>query len=158
MRALLMSVCLASVMAGAAFAQTPAPQTTAPAATPAPVQCVGAEGVVYFDLGSSRLNEASQNSLRDLANARQNGCTSQITLTGHTDASGSVARNQRLAQMRADAVKAHLVTLGVPQEEIAIAAAAESAPQSATDDRLNRRVTAVLTATPTPPVAATPAG
>jgi outer membrane protein OmpA-like peptidoglycan-associated protein len=50
-------------------------------------------------------------------------------------------------------VKRQLVSLGVPQEEIAIAAAAESAPQSESDDRLNRRVTVVLAASPTAPPA-----
>jgi OmpA-OmpF porin, OOP family len=155
MRTFLFSVCAGSLLVGAAMAQTTSQPAAPPAeaATPAPVQCVGAEGVVYFDLGSTALNAESEASLRDVANARRDGCTSQITLTGHTDATGSVARNRQLAQRRAEVVKRQLVSLGVPQEEIAIAAAAESAPQSESDDRLNRRVTVVLAASPTAPPA-----
>ncbi len=149
MRALLLSVCACSLLSGVAMAQTPAPPTT----TPPAVQCVGAEGVVYFDLGSARLNTEAESSLRDVAAARRAECTTQITLTGHTDATGSVGRNRQLAEQRAETVKRQLVTLGVPQEEIAIAAAAESAPQSDSDDRLNRRVTVVLVASPRTPVA-----
>ncbi|QGZ95523.1 Outer membrane porin F precursor [Terricaulis silvestris] len=148
MRTLLLSVCAGSLLAGAAMAQT-----VPPAGTPPPVQCIGAEGVVYFDLGSARLNAESQSSLQDVANARRADCTTQITLTGHTDATGSVARNRRLAQQRAEAVKQQLVSLGVPPEEIAIAAAAESMPQSDSEDRLNRRVTVVLAASPATPLA-----
>lgn len=149
MRTLLWSVCVGSLLAGAAMAQTTAP----PTGTPPPVQCVGAEGVVYFDLGSARLNAEGASSLQDVANARRAECTTQITLTGHTDATGSVGRNRQLAEQRAEAVKRQLVSLSVPPEEIAIAAAAESAPQSESDDRLNRRVTVVLVASPRAPTA-----
>jgi outer membrane protein OmpA-like peptidoglycan-associated protein len=118
MRTFLFSVCAGSLLVGAAMAQTTSQPAAPPAeaATPAPVQCVGAEGVVYFDLGSTALNAESEASLRDVANARRDGCTSQITLTGHTDATGSVARNRQLAQQRAEVVKRQLVSLGVPQE------------------------------------------
>jgi outer membrane protein OmpA-like peptidoglycan-associated protein len=145
MRTLLLSVCLSSLLASAAIAQT------ADQATPPPVQCVGAEGVVYFDLGSARLDAEDETSLREIADARRTQCTTQITLTGHTDATGSIARNRQLAQQRAEAVRERLISLGVPQEEIAIAAAGEAAPQSQTEDRLNRRVTIVLAASPRPP-------
>jgi outer membrane protein OmpA-like peptidoglycan-associated protein len=150
MRTLLLSVCLGSLLAGTAMAQTATQPPPAAAATPAPVQCVGAEGVVYFDLGSARLNEEGQNSLRDVANARRANCTTQITLTGHTDTTGSISRNRQLASQRAAAVRQQLITLGVPQEEIAIGAAGESTPQTA-EARLNRRVTVVLAASPTAP-------
>lgn len=149
MRTLLLSVCAGALLTGAAMAQT----TDQAAPTPPPVQCVGAEGVVYFDLGSTQLNAEGQSSLEDVAEARRAECTTQITLTGHTDATGSVGRNRQLAAQRAEAVKRHLVTLGVPQEEIAIAAAAESMPQSESEDRLNRRVTVVLAASPRTPIA-----
>ena len=163
MRTLLLSVCVCSVLAGAAMAQTTGPATNTeqtattpsePTVTPPAVQCVGAEGVVYFDLGSTRLNADAESSLRDVANARRAECSSQITLTGHTDATGSVTRNRQLASQRAAAVQQYLVSLGVPQEEIAIAAAGESVPQSGSEDRLNRRVTTVLTASPRAPIAA----
>lgn len=160
MRTLLLSVSAVSLFAGTAIAQTTAPAATeqSPSAATAPttppaVQCVGATGVVYFDLGSTSLNADSETSLRDIANARRAECATQITLTGHTDSTGSAARNRQIATQRAAAVQAQLVTLGVPSEEIAVGVAGENVPQGA-EDRLNRRVTITLTASPRTPAAA----
>jgi outer membrane protein OmpA-like peptidoglycan-associated protein len=41
-----------------------------------------------------------------------------LTLTGHADPRGSAARNQRLSEERAEAVKAILVRLGAPEGQI----------------------------------------
>ncbi len=154
MRKLLLSVCACSLLASTAMAQTTAPTPITPsAATPTAVQCVGAESVVYFDIGAASLNVDSDTALRGLATARSADCTSQITVTGHTDSTGSVRRNRQLAQQRAAAVQQQLVSFGVPQEEILIGGAGETSPQSATEDRLNRRVTIVLTASPRTPLA-----
>jgi OmpA-OmpF porin, OOP family len=150
MRKFLLSVCACSLLAGVAMAQT-APAPVAP--SPPAVQCVGAEGVVYFDVGAIVLSADSDTALRGLATARHAGCTTQITVTGHTDSTGSVRRNRQLAQQRAGAVQQQLVAFGVPQEEIVIGGAGETAPQSATEARLNRRVTIVLAASPSTPLA-----
>jgi outer membrane protein OmpA-like peptidoglycan-associated protein len=53
-----------------------------------------------------------------------------------------------LALERAQAVQAQLVALGVPADEISISSQGESAPQSTTDQRLNRRVVIALQASP----------
>lgn len=150
MRQLFLSACACSLLAGTAMAQAPAPAATA---SPPAVQCVGAEGVVYFDIGAIALSADSDTALRGLATARRAECTTQITVTGHTDSTGSVRRNRQLAQQRANAVQQQLVSFGVPQEEIVIGGAGETVPQSATEDRLNRRVTIVLAATPRAPLA-----
>jgi outer membrane protein OmpA-like peptidoglycan-associated protein len=165
MRSLLLSVCAVSLLAGASFAiaAEPAQTTVTPIAapsevttTPQAVQCVGAEGVVYFDLGAISLSADSQSALSGLAAARNPACTTQFTITGHTDSTGSVRRNRQLAQQRANAVEQKLVTLGVPQDEIVMGGAGESDPQSATEDQLNRRVTVVLAASLRAPIEATP--
>lgn len=151
MRILFMSVCALSLFTGAAIAQTAA----APSATSPPaVQCVGAEGVVYFETGAIALTPDSDTALRGMASARRADCTTQVTVTGHTDSTGSVRRNRQLAQQRATAVRQHLVSLGVPQDEIVIGGAGESAPQSASENRLNRRVTIVFVASPRAPLPA----
>jgi OmpA-OmpF porin, OOP family len=153
MRQLVLGAFVCSLLAGAAMAQTPVPAPIAPNATiPAAVHCVGAQGLVYFDVGSIALSRDSDAALRDLATARHAGFATQITVTGHTDNTGSVRRNRQLAQQRATAVQQQLVAFGVPQEEIAIGGAGETALQSATDDRLNRRVTIVLAASPRTPL------
>jgi cytochrome c oxidase subunit II len=158
MRSLFLSACACALLAGVAMAAEPA-QTTVPAqaapaptAPPAAVQCVGAEGVVYFDVGATTLSADSENALRGLAAARRAECTTQFTITGHTDSTGSVARNRQLSRLRAAAVQQELVTLGVPEAEIAIGNAGESEPQS-TEARLNRRVTIALAASARAPLA-----
>lgn len=154
MRKTFLSLCACSLLAGTAMAQTATPAPVAPnVASPPAVQCVGAEGVVYFDIGAIVLSADSDTALRGLAAARRAECATQITVTGHTDSSGSVRRNLQLAQQRATAVQQQLISFGVPQEEIVIGGAGETAPQSATEDRLNRRVTIALAASPRTPLA-----
>ena len=167
MRVWFLSVCASWFLIGPITAgATPPAQTTVPAvqpqsppppagadSRPPAVQCVGAEGVVYFDLGATALNADSENALHGIATARRPECASQFAIIGYTDSTGSVRRNLQLARQRATAVQQRLVALGVPQEEIVIGGAGESEPQSATEDRLNRRVTVTLTARPRAPVA-----
>ncbi len=154
MRKLFLGVCACSLLASGAMAQTAPPTPIAPdLASPPAVQCVGAEVIVYFDIGAAALSADSETALRGLATARSATCATQITVTGHTDSTGSVRRNRQLAQQRATAVQQQLVVLGVPQEEIVIGAAGESALQSPTEDRLNRRVAIVLVASPRAPLA-----
>ncbi len=51
-----------------------------------------------------------------------------VTVTGHTDRIGSAAYNTRLSMRRAEAVKAHLVELGIPAAKIVAAGKGETHP------------------------------
>ena len=68
-----------------------------------------------------------------------------ITLTGHTDNTGSTSHNQQLANLRAQTVANWLVQQGIKAERITVVAVASAQPYSplnAPEDHLvNRRVT-----------------
>lgn len=67
-----------------------------------------------------------------------------VEISGHTDNVGSNAYNQKLSQRRADAVKAWLVSKGIPFERITSVGYGEEHPRVPNDTednmRLNRRI------------------
>ncbi len=71
-----------------------------------------------------------------------------LEIQGHTDASGSSAVNQRLGEMRAEAVRLHLARAGMPLVRMATISYGESAPmadnRSAEGRSQNRRVQLVV--------------
>ena len=71
-----------------------------------------------------------------------------LEIQGHTDASGSNAVNQRLGEMRAEAVRVHLARGGMPLVRMATISYGESAPmadnRSAEGRSQNRRVQLVV--------------
>jgi outer membrane protein OmpA-like peptidoglycan-associated protein len=68
----------------------------------------------------------------------------QLSITGHTDASGTAARNQQLALARAVRLRELLVASGAPASSIVVSSAGSSTPlaTNATPEgrALNRRV------------------
>ena len=70
--------------------------------------------------------------------------TWRLKITGHTDATGDVGANERLSQLRAEAVKAALVTRGIDANRLETEGAGElrpAAPNNTAEGRaLNRRV------------------
>ncbi len=128
-------------------AAAPAPKP-APAQAPAPAPLVRSF-LVFFDFDRSDITDDARKVINQAAdNARKAGSTSRITLTGHADRSGPAQYNMRLSQRRADAVKAELVKLGVPANEIVTVAKGESDPLVPTADGVreprNRRVEIVF--------------
>lgn len=138
---------------GPSAAPAPAPTPAAaptpmPAQTPAPAPLVRSF-LVFFDFDRSDITDDARKVINQAAdNARKAGSTSRITLTGHADRSGPAQYNMRLSQRRADAVKAELVKLGVPANEIVTVAKGESDPLVPTADGVreprNRRVEIVF--------------
>ena len=99
-----------------------------PAPLPDPV-----EARVLFGLGETTLTDEARAMLDALieGKALADGNWS-LTLTGRTDASGDAETNQRVAQDRAEAVRAHLVERGVPGARIEVVAAGEPELDAAT--------------------------
>ena len=100
----------------------PGPQPAAPAPVAvAPVPT--AEKVTYaadafFDFDKAIVKPEGKAKLDELVNALSGLDTEVIVAVGHTDWIGTDKYNQKLSERRANAVKAYLVSKGVPAEKI----------------------------------------
>ncbi|GLU32417.1 outer membrane protein OmpA [Trinickia caryophylli] len=104
---------------GALVAQAPTPP--APAAPVAPAitsQKVTYQADTLFDFDKAVLKPAGKQQLDDLATKVQGMNTEVVVATGYTDKIGSDKYNDRLSLRRAQAVKAYLVSKGVPANKI----------------------------------------
>ena len=95
----------------------------APAAPVAVAPVPTAEKVTYaadtfFDFDKSIVKPEGKAKLDELINALSGLDTEVIVAVGHTDWIGTDAYNQKLSVRRANAVKAYLVSKGVPAEKI----------------------------------------
>ena len=108
------------------------PEVLAEAEPPAPLPDP-VEARVLFGLGETTLTDEARAMLDALieGKALTDGNWS-LTLTGRTDASGDAETNLRVAQDRAEAVRAHLVERGVPGARIEVVAAGEPELDAAT--------------------------
>ena len=109
----------------------PAPLTVAPAAAVAvPVTRtvdISADGMFGFDRAD--LSDAGRSRIEQtISGLRQSGMAdlSSVRIVGHTDPLGSDAYNLKLSAARAESVKAHMTTLGVPGAVISASGAGES--------------------------------
>ncbi|MBY6185527.1 OmpA family protein [Marinobacter hydrocarbonoclasticus] len=97
-----------------------------------------------FADGQSQLLPEFQAQLSQLAAEMANDPTLHAYVLGHTDSRGSDQSNQALGQARADAVKRHLVVLGVSEDRIHTLSLGERTPLGANSDLTgqlrNRRV------------------
>ncbi|MBT5239957.1 MAG: OmpA family protein [Rhodospirillaceae bacterium] len=124
----------------------PAPAPRPPA--PAPAPRLPEKFIVFFDWDKSNLTTTAQQIVNDAqAYANREGAV-RIAATGHADRSGSTAYNLGLSERRAQAVRAELIRLGIPTNEIAIMWKGESENLAATNDGVrepqNRRVEIVI--------------
>ena len=103
---------------------------------------------MFFDFDKSNITpKPARSSLRRRPPPRSTKATS-IALIGHTDAAGSEKYNLALSLRRANAVKAALVKLGIPANEISVVGKGKSEPLVPTKDGVrepqNRRVQILL--------------
>jgi outer membrane protein OmpA-like peptidoglycan-associated protein len=106
----------ASAATGAAAASS-APLAAAPQAKPS------LSLLIQFDFNSSQIRPESQQALLNLSQALNSPelALSKFAVEGHTDAKGLAEYNQKLSQLRAEAVQAFLVKNGVTQSRLAAA-------------------------------------
>ena len=99
---------------------------------------------VLFDFNSAGLRQASQDSLREMANVFDKYPSTTISVQGHTDSIGSAAYNQRLSERRSRAVANYLENLGVRSSRLETVGYGKSQPRAtnstAEGRQLNRRV------------------
>ncbi len=110
----------------AAAAPAPAP---APAAAAAPsAEKVTFEADTFFDFDKFTLKPAGKAKLEDLVSKLAGTDIEVVVATGHTDSVGTEAYNQKLSMRRANAVKAFLVSKGIPADRVFTEGKGESKP------------------------------
>ncbi|MRW93652.1 OmpA family protein [Duganella sp. FT80W] len=77
--------------------------------------------VVYFDHNSSTLSDAAQSQLQAYYAALPATDKLRIKISGHSDPSGSLRAREKVAQARAQSVRAHLTMLGLTSEQLIVA-------------------------------------
>ena len=104
---------------------------------------------IYFDYKKANLTPEAMAVIREAAERALANDIDTITVTGYTDTVGPEAYNLGLSERRAMAVRAALISVGVPAELIDAEGAGERNQASPTRDEvrepLNRRVEVVVT-------------
>ena len=110
----------------AAVAPAPAPKAAvAPVAAPAKIT-YAADAFFAFD--KSVVQAAGKAKLEDLVSKLTGTDIEVVVATGHTDSVGTEAYNQKLSMRRANAVKAFLVSKGIPADRVFTEGKGESKP------------------------------
>jgi OmpA-OmpF porin, OOP family len=107
----------------------PAAPAEPPRLAPASVkQSITIQAEALFDFDKSVVKPDGKKSL-DQAVAKMSGVDVEMVIaTGHTDSIGTEAYNQKLSERRANAVKAYLVSKGVPANKITTLGKGETQP------------------------------
>jgi OOP family OmpA-OmpF porin len=128
----------------AAPTPAPAPAPAAPAAPSSVRQSVVIQADALFDFDKSVVRPDGKRAIDD-ALAKLNGVDLEMVIaTGHTDSIGTERYNQKLSERRAAAVKAYLVSKGIPASKITTIGKGETQPvatnKTAAGRQKNRRV------------------
>ncbi|WP_437573965.1 OmpA family protein [Sorangium sp. So ce887] len=75
-------------------------------------------GAVLFASGKSELLPIAKEKLNQVATTLKDQGSPPMRIEGHTDSTGSAQANRKLSLDRADSVKAHLVSVGLPADKI----------------------------------------
>jgi outer membrane protein OmpA-like peptidoglycan-associated protein len=99
---------------------------------------------ISFDFDSAAIKPAFKPTMYKLAEVLRKYDRNEITIIGHTDATGSEGYNQHLSERRAVAVRDQLITLGVPGSRLRAFGRGELEPRADNGNeagrQLNRRV------------------
>ena len=115
-------------------------EAPAPAPVPAPAQTkletrkITFSAEELFDFDKAVLKPAGKAGLDKLTNEINGVNYDSVLVTGHTDRLGSNQYNQKLSERRAAAVKAYLLSKGIPDNRITSTGMGESQPVTKADD------------------------
>jgi outer membrane protein OmpA-like peptidoglycan-associated protein len=104
--------------------------------------------ILYFESGTTNLIQESQTTIPVMVNSIKKRNALSIAISGHADASGSVATNDQLAFKRADMVKDVLIQNGIDPVRITVSSHGKGVPIVVTPDGIaeprNRRVEVLI--------------
>lgn len=104
--------------------------------------CVKIEKVVLkgvnFGTGSAKLLPAASDTLKTVASAMKANDKLEVEIAGYTDSVGEEAKNQRLSERRAKAVKDFLVGEGIEEGRLSTKGHGESDPVDTNDTAAGR--------------------
>lgn len=125
-------------------APAPMPAPPPPPPAPAPIQSMTFQAETLFDFDKSVIKPAGKTALDGLVGELAKVNVETLIAVGHTDSIGTDAYNQALSLRRVEAVKAYLVSKGVPADQIKTEGKGESQPVASNQTRegraQNRRV------------------
>lgn len=98
-----------------------------------PVQKISLSADVLFDFDKSELRPAGISKLKEVIQTLNGAASSSIMVLGHADRLGPSAYNRTLSQARANAVRSHLVSLGIPGDQVRAEGRGETQPQTQTN-------------------------
>ena len=85
-------------------------------------------GGILFDAGKSTLKPGAKKTLDRIAEQLKSDPAIKVVVEGHTDNTGKSDKNMALSEKRAQAVRDHLVSKGVPEDRITASGKGESEP------------------------------
>lgn len=130
----------ALLLAGPAAADDTKPDTHVPTASVELTE-------VYFNTGSAQLSPGAGPKLASIVEMLKTSGNDKVFLGGFADSRGTAPDNTALSIRRAEAVRDHLMVLGVPEDKIIIGIYGEEAPQRESLAQ-DRRVSVGLTGLP----------
>ncbi|MBI1344173.1 MAG: OmpA family protein [Terrimonas sp.] len=99
---------------------------------------------IYFSTGSAKLQSKSFKPLNEVVKIMQENKDLLLDISGHTDNTGVATKNMALSQVRADAVKAYMVSKGIDAGRLTATGYGQEKPvadnKTAAGRQLNRRV------------------
>ncbi len=104
---------------------------------------------IFFDTGKSALKPGAKSTLDRIAKQLRSESNARIAVEGHTDNTGGTEKNLALSDKRAQAVRDHLVSAGIPADRITASGKGEAEPiatnKTAAGRQQNRRVELIIT-------------
>ena len=99
---------------------------------------------IQFKINTANLADLSKQVLNQVAEILKEAPDAQIEVQGHTDSLGEQALNMELSQLRADAVRAYLITQGIEASRLTAVGYGPTKPVATNTTRqgriTNRRV------------------
>lgn len=89
---------------------------------------------VHFEYDRFTLSPEARNILAQNADFMRKNANVNLQVEGHCDSRGSIEYNLTLGERRANAVKAYLVSLGIPDGRLSVLSYGEEKPMNAGDN------------------------